>query len=341
MSLTTRAKPLDQKPVDQKPVDRKQDSPILRRQLTDIDEITRQVQPFARVEMTQLSCERLDCDLMLATFPDIQFCFSTSSCPIKVIGEKLKTFVTFGLILEPQDGYLVSHNRRLSSDIVFGMNSHLEVNLVLPAHQNYVWIQVRQDVIKDYLKLMKRVDIDDQFWCNNFVIAPPKISTIKAYLRKFLRLTSQSSSFLKYPHINAHLLKDFISFLISAIPFQTKDLLNQFPTLKRAKLVKQAEDYMLAHLGQPITLKDICQALHVSSRPMFYGFQEMFGVSPMEYLKVQRLQRVRRSLQIAAPESNSVMGIAERYGFWSGGHFARDYKTMFGELPSETLKLEN
>ncbi len=71
---------------------------------------------------------------------------------------------------------------------------------------------------------------------------------------------------------------------------------------------------------------------------MFTRFQEVFGTSPMEYLKAQRLLSVRRSLKAADPKTTSVVEIARKYGFWSGGHFARDYKQMFGELPSETLK---
>lgn len=102
--------------------------------------------------------------------------------------------------------------------------------------------------------------------------------------------------------------------------------------------MKQAEDYMLAHLDQPLTLTQLCQALYVSKRSLFYGFEDMFGVSPMAYLKIQRLQTVRRSLKVATPETASVANIARQFGFWSPGHFSRDYKTMFGELPSETLR---
>jgi AraC family ethanolamine operon transcriptional activator len=40
---------------------------------------------------------------------------------------------------------------------------------------------------------------------------------------------------------------------------------------------------------------------------------------------------------VAEPEQTLVMNIANRWGFLSAGHLARDYKKMFGELPSETL----
>jgi AraC family ethanolamine operon transcriptional activator len=95
---------------------------------------------------------------------------------------------------------------------------------------------------------------------------------------------------------------------------------------------------MVNHLDQPQTLKGLCKALHTSTTPVFDGFREVFGVGPMEYLKAQRLLCVRRMLKVADPETDSVTAIARKYGFWSAGHFSRDYKVMFGELPSETLK---
>ena len=33
-----------------------------------------------------------------------------------------------------------------------------------------------------------------------------------------------------------------------------------------------------------------------------------------------------------------IRDIANRYGFWHMGQFAADYKKLFGELPSKTLK---
>jgi len=33
-----------------------------------------------------------------------------------------------------------------------------------------------------------------------------------------------------------------------------------------------------------------------------------------------------------------VQDIAARWGFWHLSHFANDYRRMFGELPSETLR---
>ncbi|MDG2990825.1 helix-turn-helix domain-containing protein [Candidatus Synechococcus calcipolaris G9] len=85
------------------------------------------------------------------------------------------------------------------------------------------------------------------------------------------------------------------------------------------------------------TLK-VYQALKVSKSALSYGFQDIFGMSSIAYLKIQRLKGVRNALKKSNPESDSVMGIANRYGFWHMGHFSTDYKHMFGESPSVTLQ---
>jgi AraC family transcriptional regulator, ethanolamine operon transcriptional activator len=325
-------------PTSTKPPAKGAGSLICHRQFSDIDQLAEQVQPIAKLAMTQLSCDRLHFDLVLAVFAEIQFVFAKSSCPVFSLGEKPKNFITFGCLLETQGPYLVSHDRRISYDTLSGMDASLAAKFVMPANQRCVFVQVRRDVLQDCLQALDRGDLDEKFWDNNYVRAPATMPMVKAYLGQLLTLIQHQPNLLQQPHFKELLLEDFVPLLINALPPLTKDLLMPPPILSRMQLVQRAEDYMLAHLDQPITLKELCQALHVSSRPLFYGFQEVFGVSPMEYLKVQRLRGVRRSLRTADPETSSVTAIAQCFGFWSAGHFARDYKTMFGELPSETLK---
>ncbi|MEQ9486401.1 helix-turn-helix transcriptional regulator [Coleofasciculus sp. F4-SAH-05] len=106
---------------------------------------------------------------------------------------------------------------------------------------------------------------------------------------------------------------------------------------RRYALVKKAEAVARAYRDQPLTLQQLGDELGTSSTALFYGFQEMFGMSPMAYIKIQRLNGVSRALKKADPKTETVMGVALKWGFWSAGHFSRDYKKMFGESPSQTL----
>ena len=76
----------------------------------------------------------------------------------------------------------------------------------------------------------------------------------------------------------------------------------------------------------------------VSERTLRRGFRERFRTSPKAYLQAQRLIGVRRRLR-ASHETTSISDIANEWGFWHMGQFAADYRRHFGELPSETVRL--
>lgn len=61
-------------------------------------------------------------------------------------------------------------------------------------------------------------------------------------------------------------------------------------------------------------------------------------MSPMSYLKILRLQSVYRVLKANQSNNTTVTETATRFGFYHLGYFAQDYKQMFDELASETLK---
>lgn len=84
------------------------------------------------------------------------------------------------------------------------------------------------------------------------------------------------------------------------------------------------------------TVSELCKQLGVSRRTLQNAFARVLGVSPLAYVKAQRLNQARSKLKAAA----SVTEAATACGFWHFGHFAQDYHAMFGEHPSETLRAQ-
>lgn len=105
----------------------------------------------------------------------------------------------------------------------------------------------------------------------------------------------------------------------------------------RGRYVGRALDYIEAHRADDITLADLIRASGASARTLQYGFRERFGVGPMTYLKRLRMHCVHDALREARPGSCSVGNVAAQWGFYNGSAFARVYRGLFGELPSETL----
>lgn len=102
------------------------------------------------------------------------------------------------------------------------------------------------------------------------------------------------------------------------------------------RLVAAAEDFMQARLARPVYTEELCAALGVSARRLHDAFRAALGMSPHAYLKSRRLLLARRALQSQSDGPELVKSVALDHGFWHLGHFARDYRALFGELPSET-----
>jgi len=90
-----------------------------------------------------------------------------------------------------------------------------------------------------------------------------------------------------------------------------------------------------------LQLADLCAAGYISERTLINLFRTELGLTPMAYVKGHRLYGVHRDLWRATSSTASVSDIANNWGFWHMGQFAADYRKMFGELPSETLKRSN
>ena len=101
--------------------------------------------------------------------------------------------------------------------------------------------------------------------------------------------------------------------------------------------VRLVEEYIEANWKMPLSIESLAAVTGGSARSIFKAFKEARGVSPMAFVKRVRLTQARRMLQAPA-EVTSVIDVAFQCGFLNPGHFARDYRLAFGELPSQTLR---
>lgn len=128
-----------------------------------------------------------------------------------------------------------------------------------------------------------------------------------------------------------------MSTLLFHQPHNYSELLNTPVERVAPRLVRDAEGFLEAHAGQSITTEDLARHLKISSRSVYFAFRRHLGTTPMERLKDIRLGRVRADL-LAAREDTTVTNVAMAWGFTHLGKFAAEYRTRFGELPSETLR---
>jgi AraC family ethanolamine operon transcriptional activator len=111
----------------------------------------------------------------------------------------------------------------------------------------------------------------------------------------------------------------------------------ELPSLaKRQAIVAKVKEHLSSHPDKQITITELCELVHVSRRTLQYSFEDVLGMSPLRYLRTSRLNAVRRTLFSGTRDDETILRIAERWGFWHAGQFAHDYTQLFGENPSQT-----
>ena len=106
---------------------------------------------------------------------------------------------------------------------------------------------------------------------------------------------------------------------------------------RRRQVFLRAIEYA-DHLQRPIGIAAFAAATGVSRRVLELAFQETLGVTPIAYLRWSRINGARAELAAADPDSVRVADIRARWGFSEPGRFAVEYRRLFGESPSATLR---
>lgn len=95
--------------------------------------------------------------------------------------------------------------------------------------------------------------------------------------------------------------------------------------------------FMCEESHQSLSVGDIARAAGVSIRTLQKAFSEHYSLTPLEVLKIIRLDNARHLLQ-AIDGPKSVGEVCRVVGIGHTGRFSRDYTRRFAESPSETLQ---
>jgi AraC-like DNA-binding protein len=93
-----------------------------------------------------------------------------------------------------------------------------------------------------------------------------------------------------------------------------------------------------ANLGGRVTLSDLEAWSGRSARALQLAFQKRFGMGPMQWIRDQRLELVRKHL-LAATSETTIRQVAIRCGLPRMATLIPAYEQRFGELPSDTLRI--
>jgi AraC family transcriptional regulator, ethanolamine operon transcriptional activator len=261
----------------------------------------------------------------------------------------------FAMALQPA-GEVFFEGQRVPSDaIMCGKGNRLD--LTLPSAFSLIAIVVGRDLLNPFWEAMHHAPLAR--WLEGQWAVDAGSTRANAVRRVHVATLASALAHAARPpddNVVRQLRDELLAEWLEAIPPEVDD--KQLPNRARRKqLVDGATALMLQEQETPKTMLEICAALGTSRRTLNYVFQDVLGTSPVHYFRAVRLNAVRRELLAGAPmgaqrgsgadsepgakangPKNSVQDIAARWGFWHLSQFAQDYRKLFGELPSATLK---
>ena len=169
-------------------------------------------------------------------------------------------------------------------------------------------------------------------------LATPEGSSLARYLRFVWEEVNQGGGILRSPLVSKEIEDGLIVAFHAAL--QAMRAAESTPEGRGYddRRIRRAEEYLLAHVLDPISRAELAEFAGLSIRSLSRGFRKRHGVGPMTFLRRHRLEAIRADLLAADPGTTKVSELAVRYGFSDFGRFSTAYRSCFGESPSETLR---
>ena len=185
-------------------------------------------------------------------------------------------------------------------------------------------VRVAAERLRDDLRALRRADL------------PSGPIVLRLTQRQLARLESLVVHALVEPPAGGieqrELEGDLVSAVVAAVP---ADAPSRKADESCFRVFGTARKFLQESLDESIQMADLCRVAGVPERTLRRAFQREVGVSPIAFLRAQRLARARRLIKHHAVQS--VTAAALQSGFTEFGRFAGYYHAMFGELPSDTF----
>ncbi|MEM9073699.1 MAG: helix-turn-helix domain-containing protein [Myxococcota bacterium] len=236
-----------------------------------------------------------------------------------------RSALTFGI---PGEGPLDWYARGVDGDSVLNFNDAQGFDCVSPAGFSGITLSVSSEFIDRASTCLGIAAADSVVSASSAVVVGDR--TVARRLRASLAGLIRSRTLEERDACEW----EVVALLLAAAQRDAEPRARLLPA-QRVRAISRAIDYIEAHPDGAVRVGEICDEIGVSWRTLDRAFRERFGVGPKAYVHRRRLTAVRAALT-RQRGAVRVADVANAWGFWHMGQFARDYRRTFGELPSET-----
>lgn len=239
----------------------------------------------------------------------------------------------------PTPNFRFSEIGASETDTLFFMPEHTEFDIYVPAGAQTAYVSFDQE---EFLQGARALNPEQWERTPEQLqqLQTAQQATLKSTINHWFSATRKLGTCM--PIVDDRMIRRLLLENILQVATTSSQNQSQPPPIERARafyICRMACTFVEDSLAVDAvpTVTDICRTIGVSERALQYAFRAYVDMSPVAYLRLCRLNRVRTTLRTSAPQATTVTAVAMRFGFLHLGRFAQDYRRVFGEPPSATL----
>ena len=286
---------------------------------------------------TQLSTGKYESDATEVGFSGVQICTASWNSTLHQSGIAQPNSYIFGIPYEMLGEGRINGQRWCGTTCA-AFRGEEEFDTYAPPMKLLI-VSISRDLFADYLSTVEHVSAE-KFLKNGLLIMNDSARLSFAYdsFTSFVESCRKDPNIIGCRQVRDGITQSALEILTPLILDNLDLTLSPFTGLSRTQVVRRAREFALSNIDEPLQIIDLCRELGVSRRALQYSFQDVLNVNPVAYLRLLRLNGARRDLINAAEKPVQVQDVVARWGFWHFSRFSAEYKKMFNELPSETLR---
>ena len=264
------------------------------------------------------------------TFSSLDLCRISYGAQVQVLSPALESIYHLQILLR-------GHCRSLArgEEQIFTPGEILLINPDDPVDLTYS-ADCEKFIIKLPVGLLENACLEQKWGLPKngirFASSRHDLATLECFMQ-LLGLVCQEAESAATPEIQALYERIVASKLLGLL---ASNVARQVPEQAQGQGFEAVRQFIDAHLRQEISIEQLMAVARVSERSLYLLFERQVGVSPRDYVRQCRLERVHELLQ--SPAARSVTEIALDHGFLHLGRFSEAYRKRFGELPSHTTR---
>jgi len=305
------------------------------RHFTDLDELSESLQHW-NITITQLQTGVFSNTLKQLSTGNIQLAFASFGGVTQQVGD-LPPGKTIALLADPST-QLVWRKKKAQANSLLMFPDKSELDVLTRAPQNSIFtITLTEDVLHSQFT-EREYDTYQQLSGKELAVLPDcQISMLRRHFQGIFQTIERDPELISSQFFQ-HAMENKLLSIVRGALLSADNSSQQGSSTFLVKTWRNIEIFIETSIDLPIKVGNLCKTVGVSERTLLRLFHERFGISPKTYLTWNRFSRVRRELKKYKEGRVKISDIANAFGFWHMGQFAADYRRLFNELPSETLK---